>query len=204
MKNFALLTSVLFSSTLFAQEIETPPKPATYWQWGADVSVASINSKTAKQEGVDKNAYLLGVNANYISSNWVTSLGMDMVFYDDKSDFKQYVEGDGLFNRGDVSVESSSASGLLLSVATGYQWLYGKQQQIALRLQGGASVMAMSERSISGCSNCYSEDIDVDGGIFAKVTALHQGEHINIGAHLQQYAGDGLGTVFGITVSTSF
>lgn len=174
--------------------------------WGMSVyaSQTSIDSTIAAQQGIDDSLWVIGVSADYTKSNWITSLGVEAVLYDDQDEFSQAVEGTGLVNRGDVSTKSSSASGALLFAATGYQWLYGEKQNIALRLQGGYSVLARSERSIANCSDCYSEDIDVDAGLFVRAGVMRSTEHFSFGIHLQQYVGDGLNTGLGITIASAF
>lgn len=204
MKKLALATSLLALSSTGVMAQESAAKFTGTWGFGGHAALISINSDTAKQQGIDKSAYLIGMTGDYSQNNWVTSLGVDIIVYDDNNQFKQVVEGQGSFNRGDVSTEKSSANGVLLSVATGYQWLVGEEQNVALRLQGGASAMVNSERSIESCSNCYSQDIDVDGGLFVKASALRNTDSLSFGVFLQQYLGDGLSTAFGVTLASRF
>jgi hypothetical protein len=174
------------------------------WSYSGYAGLASIDSARASQQGVDDSAWLVGFSADYTQSDWVTSLGLDVTLYDDKLKFTQAVEGTGSFNNGDRSTAKSSANGFLLYVATGYQWKFTEQQNVAVRLQGGFAQMVSSERSIGTCTNCYSEDINIDGGVFAKATVLRSGESVSFGAYLQQYLGDGVNTVLGITIASSF
>ena len=200
-KAVSFLLCALAPPLAIAQDIQVAPSE---WSFSGYAGQASIDSTTALQEGVDDNAWIVGFSADYMHSNWVTSVGLDVMLYDDNQKFNQEVEGNGVFNDGDRSTESSSANGYLLYAATGYQWLFTEQQNVAVRLQGGYSHMFSSERSIGTCTNCYSEDINVDGGVFAKATVLRAGESVSFGAFLQQYFGDGVNTVFGITIASSF
>ncbi|WP_100658180.1 hypothetical protein [Alteromonas flava] len=179
---------------------ETLPTHSTSGEWDVGVRAATINidEATALSQGVEDTAYFIGFTGNYLQNNWITTLGMDIVVYDDNAEFSQVVVGDGLFNDGDVSTESSSANGILLSVATGYQWVFGERADVSFALQGGFSQMLYSERSIDYCSNCYSEDIDVDGGLFVQATLMKHNESIDVGLFLQQYvSGDGVDNALG-------
>lgn len=192
-----------------------------YADWGMSVygSQTSINSKTAAEQGVDDSLWLVGVSADYTKNNWITSLGIEAVFYDDQLKFTQKVEGNefiseetGLaievpvwaFEDGFSSIESSKARGTLLFVASGYQWFYGEKQNTTFRLQGGYSDFVRSERAISNCSYCYSEDIDIDAGAFIRAGLMHSGDSFSYGIHIQQYMGDGLKTGVGITIASAF
>lgn len=124
--------------------------------------------------------------------------------YDDNQEFSQTVIGDGFLNDGDISVESSSANGVLLSDATGYRWAFGEKGDVTATLQGGFGVMVASQRRIENCSNCFSEDIDIDGGAFIKASLMKKNETFDIGIFAQQYlGGDGVTNAFGIAVNFS-
>lgn len=200
-KVVSFLLCALTAPTLAAQEAEGMSGD---WSFSGSVGQASFDSDSALQEGVDDSAWVLGVSGDYIQNNWVSSVGVDIVFYDDNQKFSQEVEGTGIINNGDRSTETSSASGGIIYVASGYQWLHGEEQNVALRLQGGFGLMTFSERSIGSCTNCYSEDIDIDGGLFIKASALRSGESVSVGGYIQQYVGDGINTVIGITIASSF
>ena len=71
------------------------------------------------------------------------------------------------FNDGDISTESSDAGAVTGYVATGYEWKFGADQDLTVLAQVGYTHLFSSERSIDYCRNCYSEDIDIDGGVYA-------------------------------------
>ncbi|MDM7861877.1 hypothetical protein QTP81_14840 [Alteromonas sp. ASW11-36] len=193
--------ALICSANAFAQD-ETQSTDSGYWSFGAAAAIVNIDEDTARQQGIDDSAYSIGFTADYFKSSWVTTLGLDIVVYDDNEAFSQVVIGDGLFNDGDVSVESSDANGILLSVATGYRWEFGEKNDVSVTLQGGYGVMLASERTIENCSNCFSEDIDVDGGLFAKASLMKRNDSFDIGIFAQQYfGGDGVANAFGIAVN---
>jgi len=205
MKKALFCSLLLASSTAVAQQAESSNYNKSGWTLGFNAAVVSLDQDTARLEGIKDNAYLVGIVANYSQEQWITSLGVDVLVYDDNEEFKQTVVGDGVFNDGDISVESSSANGALVSVATGYQWFFGKQKDITLKLQGGYGHMFSSERSIANCSDCYEEDIDVKGGVFLKVGALKSNETFDIGIYAQQFlTGDGINNAIGLDATFSF
>lgn len=206
-KIISALALASLSSFTFAQDglNDEAYVPTDGWDWGGRLAMLSIDEDTARTQGVDDSAYLIGFEGNYRQSSWVTTLGMDIVVYDDNEEFSQTVVGDGLFNDGDVSVESSSATGVLLSVATGYEWRFTESNDVSVLVQAGYSQMFASDRSIDNCEDCYSEDIDVDGGLFAAVSLMKSNENFDIGLYFQQYlTGDGLDNGLGLRFSLHY
>ncbi|WP_412972187.1 hypothetical protein [Glaciecola sp. MF2-115] len=188
-----------------AQESPSTENTIGKWDFGLRAATISFDKDTALAQGIDESAYAIGVNADYSKSNWLTSVGLDIIVYDDNDEFRQVVVGEGILNDGDVSSESSSANGMLVSVATGYQWTFGQEQDVSFALQGGFSHMFLSERAIDLCSNCYSEDIDVDGGFYAQATLMKDTGSFAIGLYVQQYLkGDGINNSLGVKLGFSF
>lgn len=200
-RKLLVILGAMATFSAFAQEAE----PVGEWNFAGHIGFVNIDEATATREGIDSSALGLGAQADYLQSNWVTTIGLDIVIYDDKNEFRQTVEGTGPFNDGDISSKSSDASGVVLSVATGYQWYLGEKGDVALRAQGGIAGMFASERGIDSCENCYSEDIDVDGGLFVKASILRDTGSFAVGLYYQQFlTGDGLDNLFGITFSSGF
>jgi len=91
------------------------------------------------------------------------------------------------------------------SAAFGKLWRFGEQSDIILSTQGGFSVVGSSERSISFCDDCHSEDIDVDGGVFVRGEITKNFESVAIGLQATHYLGDdGLKDNIGVTVKMAF
>lgn len=175
------------------------------WGYSGYISAVSIDSDTALSQGVGDSAYSIGFSADYLKGNWLTSLGMEIIIYDDNRAFTQVVEGSGLFNDGDISTESSDANGIVAYIGTGYQWRFGENKDVAFSLQGGFSHLFASDRSIESCSNCFSEDIDVDAGAYVKATLSRSTDSFSVGVHVQQFlGGDGLTNAFGVSIGSTF
>ena len=69
---------------------------------------------------------------------------------------------------------------------------------------GGLSGIFFSERSISSCSNCYSEDIDIDGGLYGVLGVGHKLGYFDIGLQFHQYFTGDLDNGFRLKLSSSF
>lgn len=197
---------LLASSAAMAQETatETPVDTSGTWGFSGTLSTVAIDSDAALQQGVDDSALQLGLFADYYRSQWKSTFGIELLQYDDNQEFSQSVVGTGLFNDGDRSRESSDATAVVLSAATGYQWRFGAEQNSAVSLQGGFGAVLASDRSIANCSNCRSEDIEIDGGVFIKAAWDYSFESVSFGLYAQQYVSGDLGSVFGVTLGTAF
>ncbi|MDF2178279.1 hypothetical protein P2G88_08450 [Aliiglaciecola sp. CAU 1673] len=199
--------AVCIFAGMMAGQVAAQEQPLTqaYWEFAGRAAITNLDSDTAKQEGVDSSAYSLGFTADYYSNVWVTSLGLDILFYDDNASFRQQVEGTGWLNNGDRSTENSDANAVVASIAFGHQWKFAEENSVAATLQGGYAHVFASERGISNCSNCYSEDIDIDGGMFIQATVEKDVGGWAIGAYVQQFlTGDGLNNSFGVRFSSGF
>lgn len=197
----------LFSTGALSQENNASANSynPTKWSYNLGVSSVSLDSDTALREGIEDSALAINFGANYRSNGWVTSLDADFILYDDNNEFSQRVIGDGLLNRGDISTESSEATAVVTSIASGYEWRFGQNNRASAILQGGFSGVFASTRSIASCSNCNSDDIDIDGGAFIGGKLAYNLESFSIGLNVRQYvSGDGLSSMFGLVVDTEF
>jgi hypothetical protein len=174
------------------------------WFFNAHVGTMSLDKDKANSQYSDSSAYVVGFNADYLTSNWITTGTVAFLVYDDYAEFSQVVEGQGWFNNGDSSVESSNASGVIFSIASGYQWTVGEEREFAARLQAGFSGLTASERGIENCSNCYSEDININGGLFLLGSIQRDVGRFSIGLFYQQYFSGDLNNSLGISISSGF
>lgn len=207
-KSLLTLTALaLFSGNALSQEESDTVRYYSPDEWSYNIGLSTMNfdSDTALSEGIEDSAIAIVFGANYRSNSWVTSIDADFILYDDNAEFSQLVIGEGLFNDGDVSTESSEATALAVSLSSGYEWLFGQEKRASAILQGGFTGVFASERSIANCSNCGSQDIDIEGGVFIGGKLAYNMERFSIGVNLRQYvSGDGLSNSFGIVVDTKF
>ncbi len=174
------------------------------WQANGTISTINIDSDRALQEGVEDSALQIGFYADYLQNSWVSTIGASFIIYQDDREFEQTVIGKGLYNDGDIYIESSDANAMLIHLATGYRWTFGEAQKLDFITQGGFSFSALSERSIDYCSNCYSEDIELDGGAFIKARLSHSSESVRFGLMVQQFISGDFDTVIGFEIGSSF
>ncbi len=174
------------------------------WEFNGTISSLAIESDAALREGVEDSALQIGFYADYLQSDWVSTMGFSLLMYDDNRTFRQKVVGSGLYNDGAISTESSDANAILIHLATGYRWTFGEAEQMDFITQGGYSFSAQSERSIDYCSDCFAEDIDLDGGAFIKARLGHNTESVRFGLLIQQFISGDLGTVVGLEIGSSF
>lgn len=181
-----LLALPLLTTTLsYAQEDAAEHTVTPAWEWSVSLGSMNIDSESAANEAIgDSTDFVLGFSADYSTQRWITSIGLDWVSYDDKAGFSQRTENQ--FGREDDS--SSDATGLLFYGAFGPQWRFGQEQKTSVFLQAGLSTMFSSERSIDYCTDCYSEDIDIEGGVFARAGFMQKvGNTMALGLNFTQY-----------------
>lgn len=205
MKHFTLALLAMCSLSAVAQETDVPSM-ATYtgWDFSGRVYVDQLDSEQATKEGVKDSVTTVQIAADYLTPTWKSTLWFDIALYSDERPFSQWVEGSGWSNNGDISRESSSASGVLLGAATGPQWVFGADQRNVAYVQGGFDAMVQSTREIANCSNCYSEDINIDGGALVITGVERHGENWFMGANLRHHLSGDFKTGFGLTVGYKF
>lgn len=195
------LSNAAFSSAVLAEDTDFY---APTWSFEGAGEVVGIQSEQADREGVETSAIALGLYAHYNHNSWITSLRGSFISYSDNSEFSQLVEVEDFWDDDEIESRSSDANAFTLGVATGKMWRFGEELRTAALLQLGYDHLFASERTISGCSNCYSEDIDIDGGAFVQGSLKHNAGAVSIGLSLTQYFGDGLNTRVGISIGSRF
>lgn len=192
MANFVLKSCLLGASLLAsAALIAAPAKNNTVqtgWSWSGHVDHVNIDKvAAAKDEArVEDTATAVGGAAEYYSSNSenTLSLGVSLLFYRDNAAFGQYVEG---YWNGDVDYEESDANAFMLFAEYGPKYRFGQDNMTFVTFRGGLSGVLGSERSISNCSNCYKEDIEIDGGLYGVIGIGQTLGSLDLGLQFQQY-----------------
>ena len=190
-------TLLLIGSTLLC--LVSLPGIAGNWGLGGYLGYYSLNNEKAKQEGIDDTALALGFIADYHSDSLLTTtFGAEILFYDDNNSFSQQVEVVGGFDDGDIRTESSDANAFTVYFETGPRWNLGSNEEAYISLKGGVETVFLSERSISLCSDCREEDIDIDGGLYLTAAIVRNLNHVSIGFHYQQFLDDDDGLESGL------
>lgn len=200
-----VLLSAAFSCQAFAQQVVVPAEEEVgKWEFYGAAFSNSFDKDAAYLAGVDDSAFSIGLGGNYIQSGYRTTLFLDIFMYDDKYGFSQWVEGSGWYNNGDVSNESSDATGISAGFLFGPQWLLGTDGNSVAYVQGGFDAMLSSERGISSCSNCRKEDIKIDGGALVQVGYERNVGSFTLGLIARTHISGDLGSAIGISFGTGF
>ena len=179
---------------------QSPERHIKMWAFSGVASMLSINEASAAEQGVKKDGLLISFIGDYYDNGWLTSIGFGSLFYEDERAFKQRTVDD----RGREYDSESSAIGFLLSGASGYQWSFGSKRNTHLSLQGGYELFLESQRSIGSCSNCASEKIDLDAGVFSKFRLLHNVGNSAVGLQFVKYLSDDLDYSIGLLWSSRY
>lgn len=197
----AIVACAALGAKLAIADEASPAETAGKWEFSLGLASVAIDSEVAQQNAIDDSAIAIGLTADYDYGKYLATIGFDLIGYDDNAGFRQRTTG----GFGGDQNSSSDASGMLLSVAGGPKWHVGKEAKTMLYVQGGYALMIGSERSIANCSNCYSEDIEVDGGVFAKAGVLQNVGKVGLGLFVTQFlTGDGIDGSFGLSISTNY
>ena len=121
----------------------------------------SFDSKEAFAEGVDSDATSIRLAWERTQGAFAFALGMSGFMYSDNEKFSQQVKEQ--FG-GDVSTRSSSADAFSIFGELGYNKNFN--EYVHFSVFGGYEQVITSERGIASCTDCYSEDIDIDAGLY--------------------------------------
>lgn len=130
--------------------------------WFFSAGHMSLDSDNAAVELIDDSAFYMNVGWEGHKDTFVYATGISLFFLSDNDSFSQVVQS----NFGGTSVESSTALGFGIFGEMGYSHVLASGNT-AFEILGGAEVVN-AERSIPNCSNCYSENINLDSGLYIK------------------------------------
>lgn len=189
----AILTATFSPLTLAAKE----QPEYTGWSWSANVDSLNITKDAASREYIDPNAVVFGFAAeHYTSANEFTyAIGLNFISYDDQYGFSQQTN---------YGTKKSDASAMMAYVEAGPRYKFGVNGMNFLSIKGGISGIFSSQRGISYCSNCYSEDINVDGGFYGAIGVGHSFDSFDLSLNFHQYFTGDLDNSIGIKLSSSF
>lgn len=201
------LTALASTSTHAQQTSEadiSAPDMTAQWLYTFSLDNVSIDADAIAetQAGIDDGALNLGFEAEYFFSNRLSmSLGFSFLSYDDNEAFRQRTE-DQYGNRDN---SKSDASAIPLYAEFGYKHFFAGQTNTYLTARAGLSTFLSSERSIANCSNCYEEDIDINGGLYGALGAgVLFGETWGMGLIYKNYFSGDLENSIGVTLSFGY
>lgn len=170
---------ILLSSPLLVSAAPEP-EATSGWSWSGHVANLNIDAKAADDQYIDSSAVVFGFAAERYASDsiYTFTAGVDFVSYDDKGSFSQNTTG---------GVKDSDASAILVYVEYGPRFALGADKANYVTAHAGFSGIFASSRGIGYCSNCYSEDINLDGGAYGSLGIGHSFTSFDIGLQFQQY-----------------
>lgn len=200
-----LLGLSLFSATAaYANNNSNNPNNADYtgWSWSGHVDHVNIDSQAANEQWIENTATAIGGAAEYYSSKTENTLvlGTSFLFYRDNAAFSQYVED----YWGDTDYTESDANAIMVFAEYGPKYRFGQDNMSFFTVRGGVSGMLYSERGISNCSNCYSEDIDIDGGVYGVLGIGQTLGSLDLSLQFQQYLSGDLNNTIRLKLSGAF
>jgi hypothetical protein len=154
--------------------------------WGFSLGQVGIDSQTAAEEGVGSSATSLTLSYQGHSESLSFATGLNLLFLSDKDRISNVV----IDNDGDISTASSSALGYGLFGELGYSHVFASGNT-AFDMMGGIEFIS-AERSIANCSNCDSESIGIDSGLYIKpqFSFYNQGRFVFRVAYQHYLSGD--------------
>ncbi len=167
-KQIITASLLLSASTVIFAEVESSEQSDTQLAeiqtstWVAGVGFTNIEQKAARSECVGRSNPEMHFNFTAQDGGLVYGGGMALYFFNDHCKFSQ----DVIDGWGDRDRVSSTASGLSAFAELGFS-VPIEPRNVHFDLFTGFEKM-WAQRSISNCSNCYSENIDIDGGLYFK------------------------------------
>ena len=209
----ALLTRCILGASLFvagacaaAPAANNPNNPNnnvyTGWSWSGHVDHINIDKEAAAEQFIEDTATAVGGAAEYYSSATenTLSLGINFLFYRDNAEFAQFIRD----YWGDVNYTESDATAFMVYAEYGPKYRFGQDNMSFFSVRGGVSGMLYSERAISYCSGCYSEDIDIDGGVYGVLGIGQTLGSLDISLQFQQYFSGDLDNSLRLKISSAF
>lgn len=206
MKSLVLpgLLSFLLATVANAQDPSNngPFDPSGTWAVGGGIEQVKFDRQQAAQEFIEDSATAIYFEGEYFFNRlFSTSFGMGFYSYDDNAAFSEWVED----WTGDDDYTSSDASGVPVYAEAGYKQFFGADGRTYVTVRGGLSLMLASERSISNCSDCYEEDIDIEGGGYGAVGAgVRLGNSFLLGVHYKHFFSGDIDRATGLNLSYQF
>lgn len=151
--------------------------------WYLTLGNVNFDSTIARREGIEDQANYIQLGIEVYRNGLIFGGGISGYFYKDRYRFNQAVQNT---QTGSQSSASSTADSVNFYGEIGYR--FKVNQILHFDLLAGLEHVLQSSRGIVDCVDCYSEDIDVSGGIYAKPQIrLTPSEHFSIEAGIHQY-----------------
>jgi hypothetical protein len=157
----------------------------------------AFDKEQAQREFIHDSAEALILEGEYFFHPYFSyTVGVALLSYDDKASYSQKTTG---------GYKSSSSRGIPIYGDVGYKQFFGANARTYITLRTGVSVMTVSDRSITDCTDCHAEDIDIDGGIYAMAGAgVRFAKSWTVGLRYKSYFSGDMDNAVGIGFSYGF
>lgn len=159
-----LISAGLIALSSTANAVDTQPQESYPHQQSLmylSVGTIGIDKKLAGVEKIGDSATTFRFGYESQTGNFVWGAGLSGLFYDDKAKINVDLEN---ISTGKRKNENSDATAYGIYGELGYRHSFN--EKVAATFVGGYDLTLSSERGFANCSNCPSEDINVDAGLF--------------------------------------
>ncbi len=198
-----LIKSLIFTSLIISIPAVAQQYPATPgWSWSGHIEHMTFDEEAAWDAGIADNATAIGfaVERFQNTNEYTWSLGANFIFYNDDDEFAQYVED----YWGDVDYQESDASAISIFADYGPRYRFGADKLSFFTVRGGGTAIVYSERGIGNCTDCYSEDIDINGGVYGLIGIGRSTNVLDWSLQFQQYFSGDIDNVIRLKISGTF
>lgn len=192
-KHLAIGALLSVASMASAEEENNSKRLFDQGMWGVSLHSMLIDSEVAVANRVGEDLLRINFFIQGRIGNLLMSAGLGALSYDDLGSYSVRVED----QFGNQSTQSATASGMEFNTEIGYRH---QISNFNMDLLGGYSYFN-SSRSVTNCSDCPDEDLDISSGAYLKPSIGYQfGESWALELNYTSYASadvsDNMGLVF--------
>lgn len=201
-----LISSASLAALGFSSNMVLAHSQSSYsgWSWSGNIEHISIDPEVANRPDIQlgDTATAIGIAGEYFDydSDMTYSLGLSYISYNDNNEFYQYVYDDWY----GISYEQTDAAAVMAFIEVGQKIRFGSDHMNFFSARGGVNGIFASDRSIDNCHNCYSEDLDIDGGFYGVVGVGHSFNYLDVELQFLQYFSGDLDNSLRLKISSSF
>lgn len=152
-----LLIPLIFASHLVVAEESTESNT----KFGFGLGSYTLNSSAATSQKIEDSMYVINVFAEGYTGIFSYGLGINMGSPDDNDSFQ--VDVVDSYGKEETASSDVSTRGFYAELGAGHH----VNDNVRLEVLGGYEILS-GDRSIANCSDCPSQDIDLDGGLYLK------------------------------------
>lgn len=156
------ILTCMSASTVVAQGDMTPSLYKS--RWGVNAELINFDPDIAAASGISDSGFGIGVGYAGEKGLFNFNIGASFFIIDDEDEFSQRVENDWT---GDESTEDSSIDAGSIYIDGGIQLPLSESGNFVLGLNAGYRYFDI-DRGITYCSDCYSENVDIESTTYLK------------------------------------